>query len=374
MMRTGLWRPATLLIAVALVGCQSLALDREPGTPPAAPPEAPAPPLTQAWRVDAEAAFGPESPVVTADGRILVGTRDGKVVVIDGRTGSREGKGDFGDSVEGGLAVSGPLVFVPLARDDAGLVGHDAVRGTRVWALGEGPHMAAPTLVAGVLVAGAHDGTARGLDPGTGAVLWSARPDTSAQFRAAPVDAGGLAVVADTEGKLRAYDPASGDLRWTADAGAPVYRTPAASGDLLLVPTTRGRLLALDAASGDTSWDVRIDPLARWATPAVADGLVFAGATDGTIRALDAETGAERWAHTFDGNIGGAPLASGGVVYIGTYDQRVTALDAETGAELWSHEVSGRVRAGIVSAGGTVVVLAEPRFIYGFRPEALATR
>ncbi|MEL6615475.1 MAG: PQQ-binding-like beta-propeller repeat protein, partial [Bacteroidota bacterium] len=88
----GLWRSATLALAVVLVGCQSLALDRAPGTTPEAPPEAPAPPLAQAWRIDAEAAFGPEAPVVTADGRIFVGTRDGKVVVVDGRTGSREGK------------------------------------------------------------------------------------------------------------------------------------------------------------------------------------------------------------------------------------------------------------------------------------------
>ena len=379
----GLWWGAALaaMLVGALAGCQSLQLDRPLAAPEATPEAtapAPMPPLVQAWRRDAEAAFGPEAPVATADGRIALGTRDGKVMVLDARTGSREGVGDFDDSVEGGLAARGPLVFVPLAKSRAGLVGHDVLRASRAWALGGGPHLAAPAIVGATLVAGAHDGTARGLDPTTGEVLWEARPDTSAQIRAGVVAAGPpggpLAVVSDTEGVVRAYRPRTGVLAWTARVGAPIYRTPTASGALVIVPTTRGRLVALDAATGAERWAVQTGAAVRWATPEATPTAVFAGATDGTLRALDPETGRERWAMTFDGGIGGKPLAAEGVVYVGTYGERVIGVDAETGAVVWEHEVSGRVRAGLVASGGTLVVLAEPRFVYGFRPQPLATR
>ena len=377
----GLWRAGVLALCAAALGCQTLKLDRPlapPGAMPEAPEAAPLPPLVQAWRLDADAAFGPAAPLATADGRIALGTRDGKVVVLDAETGRRLGTGDVGESVEGGLAARGPLVFAPLARGRTGLVALDVLRAERVWALREGPHLAAPVLAGDVLVAAGHGGTARGLDTETGAVLWEARTDTSAQVRAAPVVAElrgrPLAIVADTEGAVRAYDVRTGEAAWTAYAGAPVYRAPAASGGLVVVPTTRGRLVALDAATGRERWVVEVQPLARWATPVLTPEAVYVGATDGTLRALDPETGAEVWATTFDGGIGGAPLAAGGVVYVGTYDERVIGLDAATGEVVWEHGVSGRVKSGIVAAGGTLVVLAEPRFVYGFRPAASATR
>lgn len=362
-----------VVLAVLVSGCATLDVDR-PFAAPEADEVAPPPPLARAWRIDAEAAFGPDAPVTLADGRVVFGTRDGMVVVLDARDGSRDGTGDFGDSVEGQVETSGPMVFVPVARGRAGLVGYDAVRGSRRWALDAGPHMAGPLLVGETLIAGAHDGTIRGLNPATGNVLWSTRPDSIAQIRAAPVEAAGLVIVADTEGAIRAFDPATGREAWTASAGAPVYRTPAASGDLVVIPTTRGRLVALDARSGSVRWTIEADPLARWATPSIGSGIVYAGATDGTLRALDLATGAERWSHTFDATISVAPLAAGAFVYVGTYGQELAALDAATGEVVWSEELSGRIKSGLVAADGTLVVLAEPRFVYGFRPQGLASR
>ena len=140
------------------------------------------------------------------------------------------------------------------------------------------------------------------------------------------------------------------------------------------MPTTRGRLVAFDAASGAERWSVQVGPLARWATPALGDGVVIAGATDGVLRAFDAASGAERWSRTFDATISAAPLVAGPVVYVGTYGEQLVALDVRTGDELWSETLGGRVKAGLVTAGGTLVVLAEPRFIYGFRPDGVATR
>ena len=361
------------LLVVSLPGCTTLDVRRAFPASEAQEP-APPPPLVQSWRLDADAAFGPDAPVALADGRLVFGTRDGKVVVLDARDGKREATGDFGDAIEGRVAVSGPMVFVPLANGKTGLVGYDAVRSSRRWSLREGEHMAGPLVIGDVLVAGAHDGTVRGLGLARGEEFWRARPDSIAQIRAAPVAAAGLAVVADTEGTVRAYDPTSGDVRWTASAGAPVYRTPAVSASQVLIPTTRGRLVALSARDGRLLWSIEAGPLVRMATPAIGDGVVFAGGTDGVLRALDLQTGARLWTHTFDGTLSTSPLPAGGVVYVGTYGRRLVALDAQTGQEVWGEELKGRVKSGLVGAGGTLVVFAEPRFVYGFRPAGLASR
>ncbi|MEM1055847.1 MAG: PQQ-binding-like beta-propeller repeat protein [Bacteroidota bacterium] len=360
-------------LSLGLLGCTSLDIDR-PFVLQRATEAAPPPPLERSWRFDADAAFGPDAPIAFADGRVVMGTRDGKVIVFDARNGVREATGDFGDAIEGRVLTDGPMVFVPVAEGRNGLFGYDAVRNMQRWILREGPHLAGPLLAAGTLVAGAHDGTIRGLDPQTGDIRWSARPDTVAQIRAAPVNAGGLAVVADTEGMVRAYDPGTGAVRWSTEAGAPVYRTPAATPDLVIVPTTRGRLLALDSVTGEKRWSIQIEDIARWASPVIGETAVVAGATDGILRSIDPATGEVRWTHTFDGTISAAPLLAGPVVYVGTYGRRLAALDTETGDEVWSETLGGRVKAGLVTADGTLVVLAEPRFVYGYRPQVLASR
>ena len=361
-----------LCVLAVLAGCNTVKVNKPFGAV-AAPEAAPAPPLEQVWRINAEAGFGPDAPLVTDDGRMIVGTRDGKVFVFDAASGEGAGKGEVGEAIEGPIAVSGPMMYIPLTKERGGLLAYNAVTASRAWAVREGSFMAGPLVMGAMIVAATNDGTVLGIDRLDGAVAWRQRPDTTAQIRATPLAMGALAIVADTEGTVRAYDPVSGDIAWTADAGAPIYRTPATDGETLVVPTTRGRVAAF-GARGERLWRAQGAPLARWGTPSIADGLAVAGATDGTVTAWDVQTGEQQWTTSYDGGVGAAPLVSGGMVYVGTYRRELIALDAASGAELWRDELRGRISAGLASADGTVVVLAEPYYIYGFRPAGVATR
>lgn len=363
-----------VLSALAVLSaCSTLSVESAfPGA--AREAQAPMPPLEQVWRVNADAGFGADAPAVFVDGRVLVGTRDGGVLVLDGRTGDTVGKGDVGDAIDGQLEAMGPLVFVPVTKGREGLVAFDAVRSTKQWGVRDAEHVGGAKLSAGVLVAAAHDGTVRGIAPQTGRVLWTDRMGETAQVHASVILAGELAIVADTDGWVRAFEPETGAVRWDARTGAPVYRTPTASGALVVLPTTRGALVAMDATSGAERWRVESADGVRWATPALDGDRVFAGGTDGRLHGIDATTGEVLWTRTFDGVIAAAPLAAGDLVYVGTYRNELVAVDAATGEEQWRHELEGRVRSGLVGAGGTLVVLAEPRFIYGFRPSATASQ
>jgi outer membrane protein assembly factor BamB len=331
---------------------------------------APAPPLEQAWRYDAEGGFGAATALAVQD-RVLVATRHGEVHLVDARSGDRLGKMAFGDEVDGApVLLDGRLLVVPLSGGKYGLIGYDLVTGKRAWVREDDPHAAGLLAVGDVLVAAALDGAVRGLDPRTGAERWAIRPDTLARFFATPTALeSGLAAVADDRGRVTALDPATGRVAWTASAGAPVHESPAAAAGLLVVPTTRGRLVALDQHTGAERWVHRADDeAARFASPAVHDGAVVVGASDGVLRRLHITTGSVMWTHRFDGNVAAAPLLADGRVYVGTLDEQLAVLDLATGVVLWSTELPGRVKSAPVVSGGLLVVPTEPRHLYAFRP------
>lgn len=357
---------AVIAVTLAISACTSLVLERP--LVERAPAVAPAPPLAEAWRYDAESAFGPAAALAVGD-RLVVVTRTGEVHVLDAE-GKRVGKAEVGGSIEGAPAlVGGRLLVVPVAQGRYGLVGYDVLEGRARWRLRDHPHAAGLLLAEGTLVAAALDGTVRGLDPATGAERWTLRPDTLAAFHASPIALGdGRALVADDRGRATALEAATGRVVWTADVGAPVYATPAVGGGRAFVPTTRGALVALDAATGTLLWTQRAArPEIRFATPATTADAVVVGASDGRLVHLDAATGGVRWTFETDGHVAAAPLVAGGVVYAGTLDERLVAVDLETGALVWEAEAGGRVKSAPAAFGPHVVVLAEPHHVRAFR-------
>ena len=124
-------RALFLLLGVWFAGCSTINLGAALGDASAEPPGLP---LDLLWERDADGAFGPSAAHVT-DRFVVVGTRKGDVVVIDRDTGRIEGAGEFGDSVEGQLAVSpnGEVLYVPTVGGGGGVEAYDVRRGRRIW-------------------------------------------------------------------------------------------------------------------------------------------------------------------------------------------------------------------------------------------------
>lgn len=356
-----------VLGGLVLAGCSTLQLDQP--LVPVPPGVAPPPPLEQAWRREVDGGFGPEAPLVVGN-VLIVGTARGELVALDRRTGQKAGSHPFGDSVEGALAVAsdGRTVVVPVAKGRAAVLAYDARTGQERWRWTGGAVTGGVALVGDVAVASTRDGRTVGLDLESGTERWAHDAPDGAQIQAAPISLGSTTVlVSDDRGRLDALDARTGQVVWTADAGAPVLRSPEVADGIVVVPTTRGRLVALDAASGAIRWALDLAPSVRLATPSVADGLVVVGGTDGSVHALDAATGEARWTYEGTGGVSVRPLVSAGRVYIGTLDRRLVVLDAATGVERWSGELRGRVRGAPVAADGSVYLLTEPRHVVAFR-------
>ena len=326
-----------------------------------------APPLEQAWRYDADAAFGPAA-ALAADGVLIVTNKKGDVHAISVESGRKMGVSNVKQPITGSPVLTSCCLYAPIADGKRTIVAYDFEEGVRKWALRVGPHEAGLLLDANTLVAASLDGTVRGIDRRQGDVRWSTTPDSAAGFYAAPVAvASGSAVVADDRGRLTRFDLASGETIWSREINLPVYETPASADGRIFVPTTRGQLVALDAATGESVWMLEAGgATVRFSAPAVRGGLVVVGSSDGYLRAVDAETGDLRWSFRSDGNFAAAPLLTEATVYAGAMDKNLYALDLDSGEVLWQHELDGRVKSEPILHDGHLIVLAESKYVYAF--------
>lgn len=330
--------------------------------------------LVQAWRFNAEAAFGPGAPLV-AGGYVFAATRQGEVQAIRLATGKRAGVLDAGQALEATPALAGDTLVVALAAGRFGVGAYSLRRGAFVWKRGRRAVTAGPLVLGRLAVVADTRGTVTAYALADGTPRWTHALDvpTGTPRRtvlAAPVATSAGIAVADDRGTIRLLDPATGALVRTLDAGGPVLNTPAALGDGLFVPTARGRLvrLALGAAAG---WAFTLpDTTVRFSAPSAEGADVVVASTDGSVRLLDAATGALRWTFTTDGALSAAPLLTPTLVFVGTLRRGVVALDRATGRAVWERDVGGRVKSAIAPAAGGIVVLAEPRFVYYFKPRA----
>lgn len=365
-LRGGDWgaRTACLLLVCVLAGCSQIRLGSALGE---ASDDAPGLPLGLSWERDADGAFGPSGAHVT-DRYVVVGTRAGEVVVMERESGRIAGTGEFGESVEGAIAVSpdGETIYVPTAETGGGVEAFDVRRGRRVWRWREGAVQGGVALVGETLVVATLDGRVVGLEASTGEPRWEKASGEGVQIHAAPVQIGDDVLVADDHGGVVRVEALTGLRRWEARVGGPVYADPVVAFDGAYVSTTRGEVVRLDVETGAPIWRFETGETVRASTAAVGEGAVAVGFSDGTVRALGLDTGLEAWRFTTDGNVSAPPLWLGGHVAVGTMDQRLVLLEAGTGREVWSTELRGRVKSALAVGGGLLVALVEPRHVVAF--------
>lgn len=203
------------------------------------------------------------------------------------------------------------------------------------------------------------DGAVHGLDPETGAQLWSVDIGGSMVDLVAAGAGHAYLVSAGDPDVLHAIRLETGEIAWRHDAAG--WWPPggeAVAGDTLYATVWDGSTLALDAATGEERW--RADtPGEGPSAPAVAGAVVVVGTdTEGNLYGLDASTGERRWHRRLDGGIPAAPMATGDRVYLtlygGSSSGSLVAVEAASGATVWEASLPGSVLGGPAVADGHV--------------------
>ncbi|MBI2170621.1 MAG: PQQ-binding-like beta-propeller repeat protein [Chloroflexi bacterium] len=281
------------------------------------------------------------SGVAVGGDMVYVGTRSGRVLALDTRSGNPR------------------FAFPPEGQDPL-----EGLYGT-------------PALVDGVLYVGSYDSKTKDKHP-KGKVFALNASDLSEKWKypndvtgidrivgGITVTQGGLVLFGASDGFVRALRASNGFKEWEFKTDKPVWSTPTVAGDTVYVGSLDHNLYALSLASGEPMW---ASPFSAGgaivSTPAVAGDKVFVGSFDRKLYAVDAATGREAWRFQGEGWFWSSPVSQGKRVYAADTKGVLYALDMGTGREVWRSNLEKPVLSSPVIVEGNLVVATDGGIIY----------
>jgi parallel beta-helix repeat protein len=326
--------------------------------------ESPAPNTNQTQWSFATGGSVCSSPAV-ADGRVYVGSDDGKVYCLDAETGASKWSFATGGSVCSSPAVADGRVYV--GSTDRKVYCLAASTGELFWNYTTGNYVSSsPAVADGKVYVGSYDGKVYCLNAYTGASVWNYI--TGDMVVSSPAVAIGRVYVGSGDGKVYCLDAETGALLWNYTAGLEVCSSPAIVDGKVFVGSAGsdyGDVYCLDAETGARTWAYRTFGAVS-SSPAVADGRVYVGSDDGTVYCLNAYTGASIWNYTTSDMVVSSPVIADGKVYVGSYDGTVYCLNAYTGASIWNYITGDCVESSPAVADGVVYAGSYDHKVYAF--------
>jgi outer membrane protein assembly factor BamB len=234
------------------------------------------------WRIALEPTRNP----VAVDGRLYVGTTEGRYVALDSADGSVRWQWQPPAGIE---AVNGTVVDgVAYLNTNDGLLAVSIESGEELWRFRTVTgRVATPAIGERLIAVSALGSDPRGevyaIDRSTGAELWRHASPSGRQI-APPSIVGELVVVPSVSDGVHAFDAQSGALRWQLQAGANNGQALAVTGDVVYLNTERS-LVAIALADGRELWAIDL-PATVKGSPVVSGGMVLFGDDAGVVRAF----------------------------------------------------------------------------------------
>jgi outer membrane protein assembly factor BamB len=240
------------------------------------------------------------SDVTVADGRLYLGTHDGRVVAVDPARGEKVWEFASGDSVLAAPAVDGGRLF--FGSFDGNVYALDAVTGKLAWKrYTRAPVVSTPAVAGDRVVVGNRGYDLLGLDAATGEPAWTRYIWFSWVESSASVRDGIASVGSSDAAAVYAFDARTGERRWKTDVFGWAWGQPAVTGTRVYAGTAsqkdylaghKGVVVAMDRSTGRPVWRYVAQPAPKGAygfpgSPAVGEGRVFVTGLDGTVYAFD---------------------------------------------------------------------------------------
>lgn len=303
-----------------------------------------------------------QSTPAIGEGRVYVGSNDGRLYAIKSASGEKAW-----EFPTGGPVMSSPSLYdgaVYFGSGDGKVYALDAQSGRLKWSFAaKGPVMGSPLVIGGRVYVGSSDHNLYALDAGTGSLLWTFKAGDVIRTR--PAYGNGAVYFGAWDGNLYAVDAGTGKQLWYTSPASSIYFSPA-NGSVLYY---RGRIFATtpndsrvggyglrayDAVTGKLLWGSKES--FGYSTPAILDGSVVVATLSGTVFAFDPATGEKRWSlgastSTYDSS----PVPFGEDLAFGGLYGRLVSVNGRIGRVNWRLSLGDNLIFGnAATAGGNV--------------------
>jgi len=302
------------------------------------------------------------SPAVV-DGKVYVGSNDGKIYCLNAATGASIWNYTTGDMVSSSPAVAGGSVYV--GSWDNKVYCLRASDGYKEWEFPTGDDVVAPpAVVDGYVYVGSSDNKIYCLRASDGYKEWEY--PTGLDVWTSPAVADGYVYVASEEGKVYCLRASDGYKEWEAITMSS-YSSPAVTDDKVYVGSWDNKVRCLNATTGTSIWNYTTGDNVR-SSPAVADGKVYVGSYDNKVYCLRASDGYKEWEFSTGDDVWSSPAVADGKVYVGSNDGKIYCLNASTGASIWNYTTGDMVSSSPAVADGKVYVGSWNNKVCAFGP------
>jgi outer membrane protein assembly factor BamB len=219
-------------------------------------------------------------------------------------------------------------------------------------------------------------GTVVGLNPDSGAVLWTKK--AGEPVRSSPTAAGGKVYFVSTDSVLHCLNGAAGEELWTARGLAQPATllsnvSPAVGKSIVVAPFPAGDVAAYQIGNGEAVWTESLSRtaetnaagiLADPARPVIDHGVVFAVSHGGRMIAASETSGERLWTRNLASTQ--MPWVAGDTVYVAEVTGKLLALARADGKVRWLTQLPDSSRwSGPVLAGGKLWLVSADGMLVG---------
>lgn len=268
------------------------------------------------------------TPAIVADGKVVLGTLNGRLRAYDAATGKDAWDYDVAGNLQGSPnrveLPGGKKGVVAVSQSDGSLHAVDLESGKGAWKAPPidrcdgSPGVGGGRVVLGSCASALHVVL---VDRSEGRIDIPLGGDSQVAGGVAVAD--GIAYAGTRNGKLVAVDLAAEKILWTnEDAKKESFATPAVNRTLVVTTSDDGKVYALRRDTGGRAWDY--DTGARPFSPVIAGNRVVV-TSGGTLLLLDLETGKKIWSEKVADELT-SPAVAGGLILVGADDGTVVAF------------------------------------------------
>jgi len=317
-------------------------------------------PLELIWHFKASSAI--ESYLAVVDGSVFFGTKDGRIVSLDIRTG--EEIGTLKMDVASTFAVVDTNLILARRYGDKTLSSYDLRKSKMSWGVDAGDISSEPLVFGASVIVTALYNHIDLYDRRSGVRIWQTK--LKEQIRSSPAISGNVIVFGADDGVVYAVKKSDGSIVWTYATGASVVATPVIFNDTVYIGSGDHTLYALNAVDGALKWTFTASGQIL-NSAAVTDSALLFGSTDSHIYCLNPATGALKWKFEAQSVVSTSPLICDTNVLFGSLDRHLYLVDLQTGKELWKYKTRGRIRTMPVVWGGYLIAASENNDVYAFK-------